>query len=405
MNRATFFPRAPLGELLLRTATVIFLSAAATAHATIDGLAISGTPPTVATMGQAYAFTPALANPAKRSLQFHIWNKPAWATFNATTGHLAGTPAAAAAGTQNYITIFVTDGAATSYLPAFTLSVLVPAADKPVLFGNPPTRATAGQTYSFTPTVSNPAKLPLSFNIWNKPAWATFNYGTGQLGGTPPAASAGTLSYITIIAIDGVVKSYLPAFTVKVVSGTGTAADKPVISGTPSTSVTAGSTYTFRPTAKDPAGKALSFSVRNKPSWASFSISSGLLDGTPTSSQDGTYGNIIISASNGQYSSALPAFSVTVSSSTTTTAGAATINWVPPTKNTNGSALTDLAGIRIYYGTSASSLGHMLQVASASSTRTTISNLAAGTWYFAGAAYTTTGVESAKSTVVSKYIP
>jgi hypothetical protein len=404
MNRATFFPRAPLDGLLLRTATVIFLSAAATAYASTGGLAISGMPSTVATMGRAYAFTPAVANPAKRSLQFHIWNKPAWATFNATTGHLAGTPAAAAAGTQSYITIFVTDGATTSYLPAFTLSVLVPAADKPVLSGNPPTSATAGQTYSFTPTVSNPAKLQLSFNIWNKPAWATFNYRTGQLGGTPPAASAGTASFITIIATDGVVKSYLPAFSLKVVSGTGTAAGKPVISGTPSTSVTAGSTYRFQPAAKDPAGRALSFSVKNKPSWASFSISSGLLDGTPTSSQDGTYGNIIISASNGQSSSALPAFSVTVSSATAT-GHAATVNWVPPTKNTNGSALTDLAGIRIYYGTSASSLGHMLQVASASSMRTTISNLTAGTWYFAGAAYTTTGVESAKSGVVSKYIP
>jgi hypothetical protein len=404
MNRATFFPRAPLRELLLRTATVIFLSAAAIAHATTDGLAISGKAPTVATMGQAYAFTPVVANPAKRSLQFHIWNKPAWATFNATTGHLAGTPTVTAAGTQSYITIFVTDGVATSYLPAFTLSVLVPAADKPVLSGTPPTRATTGQTYSFTPTVSNPAKLALSFNIWNKPAWATFNYSTGHLGGTPPAGSAGTASFVTILATDGVLKSYLPAFTLSVVPGT-TTADKPVISGTPSTSVTAGSTYKFQPAAKDPAGKALSFSVQNKPSWASFSISSGLLDGTPTSSQDGTYGNIIISASNGQYSSALPAFSVTVKSATSATAGAATINWAPPTENTNGSALTDLAGIRIYYGTSASNLSHMLQVAGAGTRSTTIGNLTAGTWYFAGVSYTTTGVQSARSGVVSKYIP
>jgi Putative Ig domain len=309
MNRAPFLSRAPLRELLLRTATVIFLSAAATAHAATDGLAISGTPPT---------------------------------------------------------------------------------------------SATVGQTYSFTPTVSNPAKRALHFDIWSKPAWATFNTSTGHLGGTPSTANVGTDSNVRIGVTDGLYNAYLPAFTLKVSAATSTA-DKPVISGTPPTSVTAGSTYKFQPTAKDPDGKALSFSVKNKPSWASFSISSGLLDGTPTSSQSGTYGNIIVSASNGQYSSALPAFSVTVKGATSGT-GAATIDWVPPSANTNGSRLTDLAGIRIYYGTSASSLGHMVQVASATATRATIGNLAAGTWYFAGVAYTTTGVESAMSHIVSASI-
>jgi hypothetical protein len=78
---------------------------------------------------------------------------------------------------------------------------------------------------------------------------------------------------------------------------------------------------------------------------------------------------------------------------------------VAPTENTNGTALTDLAGVRIFYGTSPSSLSHMVQVASASETSYTISNLAAGSWYFGGVAYTTSGVQSAMSAVVSALIP
>jgi hypothetical protein len=244
--------------------------------------------------------------------------------------------------------------------------------------------------------------VALTFAIVNKPAWATFSSQTGKLAGTPTTSNIGTQADIRISATDKVATALLPEFSIRVVAATG--ADKPVISGAPPTSVTAGSTYKFQPTAKDPDGKTLSFSVQNKPAWASFSIASGLLDGTPTSTQVGNYGNIIISTSNGQYSSSLPGFNVAVTTTQPAT-GNATVNWVPPTENTNGSALTDLAGIRIYYGTSPSSLSKMVQVASPTATSYTIGNLAAGTWYFGGVAYTTSGVQSAMSAVASALIP
>src|SRR5215469_4849167 len=252
MYRAPFSSRAPLCELLLRTATVIFLSAAASAYATSDGLAISGAPPGRATMGQVYSFTPTVSDPSQRALQFNIWSKPAWATFNYSTGQLAGTPSAADVGTVNDVTIIVTDGVDKVLLP-FYVTVFPPAADKPAISGSPPTSATVGQTYSFTPTVSNPAKLALSFNIWNKPAWATFNYSTGQLAGTPPAASAGTVSYVTILVTDGVDKAYLPAFDLNVRAATSTAGT-PTISGAPPTNDVAGSPYSFQPSASGPSG-------------------------------------------------------------------------------------------------------------------------------------------------------
>jgi hypothetical protein len=168
--------------------------------------------------------------------------------------------------------------------------------------------------------------------------------------------------------------------------------------------VTAGSSYSFQPSASDPAGLTLGFSVQNKPAWATFSIASGLLSGTPGSTQTGTYANVIISASDGQQSSALPAFSVTVTSAPATT-GTAVLNLSAPKENTDGSALTDLAGFRIYYGTSPSNLTQLVQLAGATLTTYTANSLASGTWYFSATAYTTTGMESALSAIASKTIP
>lgn len=80
----------------------------------------------------------------------------------------------------------------------------------------------------------------------------------------------------------------------------------------------------------------------------------------------------------------------------------ARLTWTPPTTTTDGSALTDLAGYRIYFGTSASALSQVQTVANAGATAATVSPLAAGTWYFALEAYTSAGAESLPSTVVSK---
>ena len=82
----------------------------------------------------------------------------------------------------------------------------------------------------------------------------------------------------------------------------------PIVSGTPATSVNAGTTYRFTPVATD----AASFSINNKPSWMSFDNSKGVLTGIPTGADVGTYSNIIISASNSIGTSSLPAFFITV---------------------------------------------------------------------------------------------
>jgi len=276
------------------------------------------------------------------------------------------------------------------------------AADGLAIWGSPPRSATVGQTYSFTPTTINPMKRTLSFRIADKPRWLTFDTSTGRLWGTPTAANIGTSpANILIYVWDGVDYAYIEQeFGINVSAAGTSTTDTPSISGTPPTSAVAGTQYSFQPVASGPAGMPLSFSVQNKPVWANFSIATGQLTGTPTSAQTGSYSNIVVSVSDGQASSALAPFTISVTGTTPTT-GSATLNWAPPTQNTNGSALTNFAGIILYYGTAPTSLTQSVQLASNSQTSYTIGNLTAGTWYFGGVAYTNTGVKSAMSPVVS----
>lgn len=82
----------------------------------------------------------------------------------------------------------------------------------------------------------------------------------------------------------------------------------------------------------------------------------------------------------------------------------ATLSWEAPTSNTNGTALTDLAGYRIYYGSSATDLSQNVQLKGVGVQTYVFDNLHAGTWYFAVMAVTSTGIESALSNRVSTTI-
>jgi hypothetical protein len=85
--------------------------------------------------------------------------------------------------------------------------------------------------------------------------------------------------------------------------------------------------------------------------------------------------------------------------------GSATLSWTPPTQNTDGSTLSNLAGFRIQYGSSPSALSQTIQVANPGIATYVVSGLSSGTWYFSVKAYTSSGAESANSTVVNKTIP
>jgi len=359
---------------------------------------ISGSPATTALIGATYAFQPTVNDADGDPLRFSIANKPVWATFNTASGGLSGTPTAANAGTYANVTISVTDGSKKVSLAPFSITVSSTANRAPTISGTAPTAVTAGQAYTFRPTAADADNNTLGFSIANKPVWATFSSVTGQLSGTPTTAQVGTYANVVISVSDGKASAALAPFSINVTAAPNKV---PTISGTPQSSVNAGSAYAFRPTAADADGDTLTFSITNRPMWASFNTATGQLSGTPTSASAGTYSNIVIKVSDGKASVALAPFAITVVDSLI---GAASLTWEPPTTNTDGSALTNLAGYRIVYGASPTQLTQTIQVASAGMSAYVVEDLAAGTYYFAVRAYTTKGVESAESNVVSKVV-
>jgi hypothetical protein len=77
---------------------------------------------------------------------------------------------------------------------------------------------------------------------------------------------------------------------------------------------------------------------------------------------------------------------------------------MPPTENSDGSTLTNLAGYTVYYGTSASNLTQSVKITNPGLTAYTMTNLPSGTWYFAVTAYSSAGTESSRTATVSTTI-
>ncbi len=357
---------------------------------------ISGAPAGTAREKELYGFLPQAGDPDGDTLRFSIANKPSWATFTTSSGLLSGIPPAGSAGTYSNIVISVSDTQSIRSLPAFDIVVATAANSAPVIYGLPATSVQAGNWYEFRPTASDPDGQRLTFAIQNMPGWASFDTATGLLAGTPSNADASVYSNILISTSDGVARSNLAPFSVTVVATN----SLPSISGAPATSATVGQAYSFIPSASDPDGQRLTFSIANRPSWAQFDSATGRLSGTPDAANVGLTSGIVISASDSQDSVSLPAFSLAVVNPAPQ--GSATLSWSPPTSNVDGTPLTNLAGYRVKYGKSASDLSVSLSIPGPNVTSAVIENLSAGTWYFAVSAYTTTNIESDLSNLAQK---
>jgi hypothetical protein len=382
-------------------ASFSFAGAVAQAQTVNQPPTISGTPTTQIAPKTTYNFRPTARDPEGRTLQFSIVNKPSWASFSASSGALTGYPMSAAL--YSNIVIRVSDGVHTVSLPAFSIRVGSATSTStsntaPTISGTPSSTGTVGVAYSFQPTASDANGDTLRFMITNKPSWLAFSTSTGRLSGTPSVT--GRWGNIILSVYDGKVVRSLPAFSITVGSST-TTNRAPTISGTPARSVNVGSAYSFRPTASDADGNTLTYSIANRPSWAAFNTSTGLLSGTPGATAVGSYGNIVISVSDGRATTSLAAFSISV---VDVSNGGATLSWTPPTQNTDGTSLTNLAGYRIAYGTSSTALTQTIQVSNPGLSSYTISNLSPGTYYFAVRAYTSSGTESGNSNVQTKTV-
>ena len=188
----------------------------------------------------------------------------------------------------------------------------------------------------------------------------------------------------------------------------------PVISGKPAGSVTVNAVYSFQPGASDANGDRLTFSIRNKPAWASFSTGSGRLGGTPADRHEGRYSNIVILVTDGINTVSLPAFSIQVNKavssssqvSTSVPTGSFSLGWTAPASRSDGAplSLADISAYRIYHGTSPGTYPDVIKVNDGTTTSVTVTGVPQGTIYVAMTTTDTGGRESVYSQEIVKVV-
>lgn len=177
----------------------------------------------------------------------------------------------------------------------------------------------------------------------------------------------------------------------------------PVISGTPDANIFTGEAYSFTPTASDLDGDNLEFSITNKPYWASFDTSTGMLSGIPSNNDIGLYEDIIIAVTDGSYSASLDPASIMVDDNSSGIYST-NLSWIIPTTRTDGSPLNfnEIAGYRVYMGSTTENLIMIIDLNDPTQTSYLISNTTTGTYYFSVTAYDLNDLESTYSNIVSK---
>ena len=195
---------------------------------------------------------------------------PSWASFNAVSRVLSGTPNATATTTVTY-TVRDDDGDMDSV--QFTLTI----APAPNLVPNAP--AVAGQTgivgrlFSATLPVGTGGNLPLTYSVSGLPSWASFNAVSRVLSGTPNAAATTTVTY-TVRDDNGDEDSVQFTLTIApnlIPTAPAVADQNPKV----------GNAFSFTLPPATGGNPPLAYSVAGLPSWASFNAVSRVLSGTP----------------------------------------------------------------------------------------------------------------------------
>ena len=270
------------------------------------------------------------------------------------------------------------------------------------LANTPLTDIKKGEEYIYKPEFSPPITGKIEFTISNKPEWIDFDSSTGAISGIPTEADVRAYSNIEIQATIGDKKLTTAPFSITVENVN----LPPTISGIPKTvAFYATRTYIFKPDASDPEGETLEFFIEftdlnTAPDWISFDKNRGEISAQPEINHIGDEYEITISVSDGTNQTYLQPFTFSIIPGIET----ATISWNPPTENEDGTALEDLAGYNIYYGTKEGDYNESIQLNTTDHTTYTIENLLLPEYFFAMTAFDIYGNESKFSNSVRKKI-
>jgi hypothetical protein len=264
-------------------------------------------------LGEEYSYQPVIESDSGEVLEWSVSELPTWAKFNEFRGEIYGTPNSSedVNADINDITITATNPAGTDTVTIVDLTVGNAA---PEFSEDSITSAskTKGNSFSYTFTFEDIGSDTHTFSLVGEPDFVTIDVNTGELtnSSTTDSSDVGTHTFNIKVSDDKGGEDTL-SFSLTITEFSSTAS-VPTISGTPDISVVQGGTYSFIPDANDSNSADLTFTIQNKPSWATFSETTGELSGTPENSEVGVYNNIIISVTEASDTVSLSAFNIEV---------------------------------------------------------------------------------------------
>ena len=326
-------------------------------------ITVSPTTLAAATVGTAYSQTLSASGGASPyTFAVSSGALPAWASLNAATGVLSGTPNGTTSAT---FTISATD---TNGCPGSRSYSLAPVCPSITVSPGSLALGTVGTAYSATVAASG-GTSPYSFAVTsaNLPAGLTLTAATGVISGTPTTATSGSTGVaMTVTATDSLGCQGSLTVNLKIC---------PVITVNPTTLAagTVGTAYSQTVTATGSSATPLAFSVTtgSLPTGLTLNSSTGVISGTPTTAVSA---NITITATDANGCSGLraytlatscPVITVTPASLNTGTAGTAFSQTLTATGGTSPYTWT-LASGTLPAGLSLSSAGVISGTPSAS---------------------------------------
>jgi uncharacterized repeat protein (TIGR01451 family) len=304
---------------------------------------------------------------------------PAGVTLNASSGVLAGTPAAAAVGTARF-TVLVTDANGRSATEATSLAI----AAGPALRYPAPPAGEVGVAYGDALTVGGgTGPFAWSVSAGTLPPGVTLNASTGVLAGTPALAAVGTASF-TVTVTDANGQTATEATSITVLAG-------PLLSFPAPPAGAVGVAYGDALTVGGGTGPfAWSVSAGALPAGMTLNASMGVLSGTPTAMGSSAF-TVQVSDADGQTATEAVTLAVgagplviVARAGTSSAVPGGTVNFTVTVSNTGTTPFTAvtftdaLAGVldgAVYNGDAAATAG---AVSFASPDLTWTGNLAAG---------------------------
>ncbi|WP_111980221.1 tandem-95 repeat protein, partial [Algibacillus agarilyticus] len=182
--------------------------------------------------------------------------------------------------------------------------------DAPTIAGTPATTINEDTLYSFTAEGADvDVNDTLTYSITSLPTWATFDSATGILSGTPSNTDVGSYTGLVISVMDSTETVSLNSFDIDVVNVN----DAPTIAGTPATTINEDTLYSFTAEGADvDVNDTLTYSITNLPTWATFDSATGILSGTPSNTDVGSYTGIVISVMDSTETVSLNSFDIEV---------------------------------------------------------------------------------------------